>query len=258
MNAAPPLLAVLMMIVAASPTRAQDSQEASTAQVLESLGEQPVKKEITRRFETQLRGEPLGFSIVSLEPVAGENGGYRYRMEALLVLPNGQRVEAAARARLSNAFEPSEVEFSRRVVDGSGNAAEAVERAEISDTEVLIATSAAGGSPVQRVVARPQSPFVFGTEFIMPLVDTQRYPKFALREFNFQEGLVSTLHCTATGKPGEARELTAKDDAGEIRAVFEIDSQGNVVSWREPPMPISSKFCTQDRVEELRKLLNPS
>ena len=150
-------------------------------------------------------------------------------------------------------FSPTEVELRREVIAPNRQRKLTVHRAEILDKEVLLTRETDGGAPTQHSVSRPESPFVFAVEFLVPRVDLKRFPAFAIREFDPQEGNIIVQHFRVESESGGIRRLVSHEDDGSVGYTFEIDAKGELVSWTEPPLPVVSTRCSPERFEELRK-----
>jgi hypothetical protein len=258
MRLIPFLLVGTMVFCRVTPANGQQGRptvkEATTAQVVEPMTLQKAKDPVSLHFELEMGGKVLGYGIASLTPAdRNGNGGYRYRFESAIILPNGQRMEAEASARLTDTFEPLEVEFRREVTSPDGKRLSTVERAELGDTEVLLTREADADPPARRSVPKPESPFVFGVEFFVQRVDLKRFPVFVIREFDFQKGSIVAQHFKIESDSRGIRRLVSGEDDGSVGYVFEIDAKGELVSWSEPPLPVVSKTCSRERYEELRK-----
>ena len=256
MKSCPVTFVSLLFVLILSEGRAlsQSEKEATTAQVLQGVPRRSVKRPTVLHFEAELGGKTLGFSIASLIPAGKDGtGGSHYRVESALVLPNGQRIDGEATARLNDAFAPTEVQFRREVTLPDGKRQSTVDRAEVRDNEISLTREVDTDPPTNRSVPRPESPFVLAVEFLVQRVDLKRFPAFAVREFDFQEGNIIVQHFKVGSELKGSRWLVSREDDGSIGYAFEIDAKGEVVSWAEPPLPVVFKRCSRERSEELRK-----
>jgi len=246
--------ALFLLNLLPGPALSQSEKEATTAQVVAAMNEPMKDQTLTLHFEATMDGKPIGFGRSTLSTTgSGRSGSFRYQMEMVVSLGDGTRIEGSSTASLNKLFEPTEVELRREVTTPNGKRQLTVDRAEILDKEVLLIRETDGGTRTEHSVSRPGSPFVFAVEFFVRRVDLRRFPVFALHEFDLQEGNVIVQHFKAESKSGGIRRLVSREDDGSVGYAFEIDAEGELVSWTEPPLPVVSKRCSRERFDELRK-----
>lgn len=246
----------VVLFLLSGQAMSQPNKEPTTAQVIAAARENVKDKKVTLYFEAIMEGKPIGFGMSTLSPTgSGQTRSFQYRTEMVFNL-EGVRIEGSVSATLNLSFEPTEVEVRRDVTAPNGNRQSTVERADILDKEILLTREADGGARTQRNVSRPDAPFVLAIEFIVRQIDLKRFPAFALREFDPQEGNVIVQQFRAEVESGGIRRLVSREDDGSIGYLFEIDAKGELLSWAEPPLPVVNKQCLRERFEELRKSLH--
>ncbi|GAG44144.1 unnamed protein product, partial [marine sediment metagenome] len=104
-------------------------------------------------------------------------------------------------------------------------------------------------------VACPDRPFVFAIEFLVKRIDLRRFTEFSLSEFEPQKGVVIAQHFVAKPRPDGGFDLSSSEDNGDIGYQFSLDSKGKVLSMHEPPLPVTTKRCSRERIEQLRRSL---
>ncbi len=249
-------LTALVFAVSAGRTLAQVDKEPTTAQVVEAVARRNVAQPTVLRFEAEMGGKTVGFSVASLIPSRKDRtGGNNYRSESTLLLPDGRRMYGEATARLNDTFEPTEVQFRREVTSPEGERQSTLDRAEVQDDAVLLTREVNTDPPVTRSIPRAESPFVFGIEFFVQRVDLKRFPAFAVGEFNPQDGGIIVQHFKVESGSEKGRRLVSREDDGSVGYVFEFDAKGELVSWTEPPLHLVFKRCSRERTEELRTSL---
>lgn len=233
------------------------ASEATTADVLSSLRSGGGVNGPERIYFEMLLGEkPIGFAVHSLTGRSEkEGGGYSYRVETEIVMPNGARINGVVTSHLNSNFEPKNVEMRRAVTAPDGTAQRTVEVAQVGADTVTIRRGIQGETLSENTVACPERPFVLAVEFLVQRINLRRFAEFGLREFEPQKGVVVSQHFVAKPRPGGGFDLSSSEDNGDIGYQFSLDSKGKVVSMREPPLPVTTKRCSRERIEQLRRSL---
>ncbi len=233
------------------------ASEATTADVLSSLRTAEAVNDPERIYFEMLLGEdPIGFAVHSLTGrTEKEGGGYSYRVEMEIVMPNGARTSGLVTAHLTSNYEPKNIEMRRTVMAPDGTARGTVDVARIGADTVTIRRGMQGETPSENTVACPDRPFVSAIEFLVQRIDLRRFTKFTLREFDPQKAVVIAQHFVTKPRPDGGFDLSSSEDNGDIGYQISLDSKGKVVSMREPPLPVTTKRCSRERIEQLRRSL---
>lgn len=231
--------------------------EATTADVLSSLHSGEAVSDSERIYFEMLLGEkPIGFTVHSLSGrVEEKGGGYSYRVEMEIVMPNGARISGLVTGHLNSNYEPKNIEVRRTVTAPDTTSQVTVEGTRIGEDTVTIRRVTQGETLSENTVAVPDRPFVSAIEFLVQRIDLRRFTKFTLREFDPQKGAVISQHFVAKTRPDGGFDLSSSEDNGDIGYQFSLDSKGEVVSMYEPPLPVTTKRCSRERIEQLRHSL---
>ncbi|MEK6675553.1 MAG: hypothetical protein AABZ47_07855 [Planctomycetota bacterium] len=231
-------------------------KEATMDQILAARTRSPSTDPLLMHFEIIMEGKPAGCNVVSLKNIGKDSSdGFEYRLESMMMLPSGAQAEGIVTARLNDKLEPREVELRRKTSPQNGETQLTVDKAVVGDKEVSLSRQVGIQSPTTRTVPRPDSPFVFGIEYLVHKIDAKRFPLFSIRELNPQDGKIITRHFrTEPGADGKV-SFVAKRDDGTDDYIYEVDAEGEIVTLSNPLLPVLCKRCSKERVEELRKTL---
>ena len=232
----------------------QSEKEPTTAEVVASIGDIAGDRTLELQLEAIAEGMPVGFCRTSLSSTGSSGSGtFKYEAELVISLGQGARIEGWIKALLGPTLEPIEIELRRELVAPNGKRKTTVHRIKIRDTDVLHTLEVDGNPATQQHLPRPESPFVFALEFVVQRTDIERFPAFALREFDVEDRTVKTQHFSVETGSGGIRRLASREDSGEVGYVFEVDGKGELLSWIEPPLSVVFKRCSRERFGELRK-----
>lgn len=247
----------LIAAALAAQSRAQDhpKKPSSLADVLGSL-QRAGSESSTHLFESLMGEQSIGYLVSTLTPVsAGSAAGFDYRAESVMKMPNGVRIEGLITARLTAHFEPRSIVLRREVIMPDGRRESTVEQTSVGETEIELKREVTGTPTATKRVQRPNSPFVFGTEFLLQRVNFDLHPSFVIEELDPQEGRIITQTFSVSRKADKSLVLTSKKNDGSIGFVFQVDETGQLTSWAESPLPVVFQRCTKERMDELKALV---
>lgn len=233
------------------------ASEAKTTDVLLSLRSNKTINEPDRIYFELLLGEkPIGLAVYTLTGrTQKEGGGFSYRVETEVVMPNRVRINGIVTSHLNSNYEPINIEMRRTVTTPDGTAQHTVELTQIDADTVTIRRGIRDGTLSENTVACPDRPFVFAIEFLVQRIDLRRFTKFTLREFDPQKAVAIEQHFVAKSRPDGGINLSSSEDNGDIGYQYSLDSIGKVVSMSEPPLPVTTQRCSRERIEQIRSSL---
>jgi len=230
---------------------------AKTQDVLEAIADQPVPaKPQVMYFEYTLADRIVGYALHRLAP-AGTKGeeGYDYYVETMLHMPRSARIALRIEAKLTRAFEPTEIQSYRDVISPDGTKQRTREGLFVDGDIVTTEEQDNDGAVYADTVPLPDRPFVFATEFIVQRIDLKAFPAFVLREIDPKRGGVLVQTFKATPDEHGGLKLVSTTQTGVTDYQFLFDDKHRLVSFQEAPLPLVARRCTRERREELRHQL---
>ena len=239
-----------------SAARAEDPLQPPSPMkdVVEELRRSPATAE-TMHFEMTTQNTTIGYMIASLRPAGSDSPWLEYRVETVMKLPNGVRLDMLVTAQLTAAFEPKSIDARREGRTPNGKKQLTVDHTRVREKDIALVREEGGIASLPQSIPRPDGPFVFGVEFLVQRVDAAKYPAFLVHELNPQTGETIVHTFRIEPLPEGMRKVNSRKADGNEGYAFTLDATGKLLSWSESPVPVISKRCTEGRIAEIKSQL---
>ena len=209
-------------------------------------------------FEMFLEGKSVGYTTMAIAPLKNHAGLLSLSVDMVVQMQGGVRIVGRVTAKLNETFEPREVELHRTLILPNGAQRETTARVEIKADHMTVVRGIVGeGDPTTQRLPLPKSPFVFGVEMMIGLMDVRAHPSFVLRELDPLEGKITVQRFKAVWNAKGRCDLVSHKPSGEVTYRFELDPDGRVVGWSESPGSLTARRCSEERAQMLRKQFDP-
>lgn len=177
---------------------------------------------------------------------------YDYHTESVIMFPNGAKIGIALSGRLKLTFEPIELNLAHSIYQPESGE-QLSEVRTVLDADKVRIRAGRGDEKTSTDAPRPPDPIIYGIESMIPRLDRENFPLFALREFDIQSGSAGYLSVAVEKWTDGTPTVVTRRADGNGSYQFWFDENGEFLRWGEPSLPVLFVRTTSDRMNELRK-----